>query len=256
MSSFQFHQFLYGADNYGVLMHDPNTGQTAAIDAGDLDSYLAALDETGWSLSHILITHHHGDHTEGLAMLAQQTGAAVFGPAGDKPGHKAIQTVLADGDQFEFAGSPVQVIATPGHTLDMLNYHLPQQKVCFTGDTLFALGCGRVFEGTPQMMWNSLAKLMTLPPETLLYSGHEYTAANARFALTIDPDNQALVARAKAVEALRADNKPTVPSLLSEELATNPFLRAADSAVRAHLAMADAEDSAVFTEIRTRKDNF
>ena len=256
MSQFQYHQFLYGSDNYGVLMHDAETGQTAAIDAGDLDSYLAALDQAGWSLSHILVTHHHGDHTEGLAQLAAQTGAKVFGPAGDQPGHQAIETKLADGDRFEFAGTPVEVIATPGHTLDMLNYYLPDQSVCFTGDTLFALGCGRVFEGTPEMMWTSLSKLMVLPADTVLYSSHEYTAANARFAVTIDPENQALAARVKAVDALRADNQPTVPSMLSEELATNPFLRAADIAVRAHLGMADATDSAVFAEIRSRKDNF
>ena len=256
MSQFQYHQFLYGSDNYGVLMHDAETGQTAAIDAGDLDSYLAALDQTGWSLSHILFTHHHGDHTEGLAQLAAQTGAKVFGPAGDQAGHQAIETKLADGDRFEFAGTPVEVIATPGHTLDMLNYYLPDQSVCFTGDTLFALGCGRVFEGTAEMMWTSLSKLMVLPADTVLYSSHEYTAANARFAVTIDPENQALAARVKAVEALRADNQPTVPSMLREELATNPFLRAADTAVRAHLGMADATDSAVFAEIRSRKDNF
>ena len=129
MSQFQYHQFLYGSDNYGVLMHDAETSQTAAIDAGDLDSYLAALEQTGWSLSHILVTHHHGDHTEGLAQLAAQTGAKVFGPAGDQPGHQAIETKLADGDRFEFAGTPVEVIATPGHTLDMLNYYLPDQAV-------------------------------------------------------------------------------------------------------------------------------
>ena len=256
MSQFQYHQFLYGSDNYGVLMHDADTGQTAAIDAGDVDSYLAALDQTGWTLSHILVTHHHGDHTEGLAELAAKTGAQVFGPAGDQPGHQAVVNTLSDGDRFDFAGNQVQVIATPGHTLDMLNYYLPEQSVCFTGDTLFALGCGRIFEGTPDMMWTSLCKLMALPADTVLYSSHEYTAANAQFAVTVDPDNQALAARVKAVEALRADNQPTVPSVLADELATNPFLRASDKAVRAHLNMADADDSAVFAEIRARKDNF
>lgn len=256
MSSFEYHQFLYGADNYGVLMHDPDTGHTAAIDAGDLDSYLQAITETGWSLSHILVTHHHPDHTDGLIKLAQQTGAAIFGPAGDRDIHLAIENTLSDGDQFDFAGHTVQVIATPGHTLDMLNFYLPQQSVCFTGDTLFALGCGRIFEGTPQMMWNSLEKLMMLPAETLLYSSHEYTAANARFAVTIDPDNTALAVRVQTVEALRADNQPTVPSLLSEELATNPFLRAGDPSVRQHVGMDSASDEAVFAEIRARKDNF
>ena len=256
MSSFQYHQFLYGTDNYGVLMHDPKTGQTAAIDAGDLESYLKALANTGWNLSHILVTHHHPDHTDGLKELSVRTGAAIFGPAGDRDAHRTIETTLSDGDRFDFAGHTVQVIATPGHTLDMLNFYLPQQDVCFTGDTLFALGCGRIFEGTPEMMWSSLQKLMSLPPETLLYSSHEYTAANARFALTVDPKNQKLVNRVQMVEALRADNQPTVPSLLSEELATNPFLRASDPSIRMHLGMAAEEDKEVFAEIRFRKDNF
>ena len=256
MSSFQYHQFLYGADNYGVLMHDPDTNQTAAIDAGDLDSYLQALAVTGWTLSHILVTHHHPDHTDGLTELARQTGAAIFGPAGDRPVHQSVETCLFDGDQFDFAGHSVQVIATPGHTLDMLNFYLPQQAVCFTGDTLFALGCGRIFEGTPEMMWASLEKLMKLPGETVIYSSHEYTAANARFAVSVDPDNTALAERVRKVEALRADNQPTVPSLLSEELATNPFLRASDPAIRQHLNMSAADNQSVFAEIRARKDNF
>ena len=237
-------------------MHDPETGQTAAIDAGDLDSYLHAITETGWSLSHILVTHHHPDHTDGLTKLAQQTGAAIFGPSGDRPIHQCIETYLSDGDQFEFAGHTVEVIATPGHTLDMLNFYLPKQAVCFTGDTLFALGCGRIFEGTPEMMWDSLQKLMRLPPETLLYSSHEYTASNARFAVTVDPDNKTLADRVQMVEALRADDQPTVPSLLSEELATNPFLRASDPSIRRHLDMSAEENKKVFAEIRARKDNF
>ena len=237
-------------------MHDPDTGETAAIDAGDLDSYLKALSDTGWSLSHILVTHHHPDHTDGLAELSQQSGAAIFGPAGDQDVHQLIDTTLSDGDQFDFAGHAVQVIATPGHTLDMLNFYLPKQAVCFTGDTLFALGCGRIFEGTPEMMWNSLQKLMKLPPETLLYSSHEYTVSNARFAVTVDPENKALADRLQMVEALRADSQPTVPSLLSEELATNPFLRATDPSIRRHLGMAAAENKEVFAEIRLRKDNF
>ena len=256
MSSFEYHQFLYGADNYGVLMHDPDSNQTAAIDAGDLDSYLQALNVTGWTLSHILVTHHHPDHTDGLTALARQTGAAIFGPAGDSPVHQSIETCLCDGDQFDFAGCTVQVIATPGHTLDMLNFYIPQQAVCFTGDTLFALGCGRIFEGTPEMMWASLEKLMKLPGETVIYSSHEYTAANARFAVSIDPENTALAERVRKVEALRADNQPTVPSLLSDELATNPFLRASDPAIRHHLNMSAADDQSVFAEIRARKDNF
>jgi len=256
MTPFRFHQFVYGSDNYGVLMHDPETGQTAAIDAGDGPAYLEALAQTGWRLSHILLTHHHGDHTDGLAELAEKTGANVYGPSGDKPGHTHIHNILREGDRLAFGNTSIEVIATPGHTLDMLNYYIAEQKICFTGDTLFALGCGRVFEGDASMMWDSLTKLMALPADTTLYSSHEYTQSNAKFALTIDPENPALLARCKMVDEKRAKDLPTVPSLLSEELATNPFLRASDKAIRARLNMTDADDREVFAEIRSRKDNF
>ena len=256
MSLFNFHQFLYGSDNYGVLMHDPQSGQTAAIDAGDAQGYLGALAQTGWQLSHILLTHHHWDHTDGVAELAAATGASVYGPSGDKDGHAHVAHTLKEGDNLQFGGIDIEVIATPGHTLDMLNYYLPAQKTCFTGDTLFSLGCGRIFEGDAAMMWNSLGKLMALPADTTLYSSHEYTEANAKFAVTIDPDNAELAARCAHIAELRAKGQPTVPSLLSEELATNPFLRASDSAIRAHLEMTDATDGEVFAEIRSRKDTF
>ena len=212
MSSFQYHQFLYGSDNYGVLMHDPDTGQTAAIDAGDLDNYLQALSDTGWALSHILVTHHHPDHTDGLTGLLSRLAQQYLGQLLCQ--FISSSNRLSDGDQFDFAGQTVQVIATPGHTLDMLNFYLPEQLVCFTGDTLFSLGCGRIFEGTPEMMWTSLEKLMKLPPETVIYSSHEYTAANARFAITVDPQNDALKERIKMIEALRLHNQPTCPSFI------------------------------------------
>jgi len=256
MPRFAYHQFLYGSDNYGVLVHDPETQQTAAIDAGDAGRYRQALDEKGWQLSHILITHHHGDHTEGLEELAAQTGAHVYGPAGNNAGHAHIMTRVSDGDEIAFAGEQIKVLHTPGHTLDMLNFHLPTESVCFTGDTLFSLGCGRVFEGDFGMMWNSLSKLMALPSDTIIYSSHEYTEANARFALSVDPENQKLKNRAAEIDSKRRQGQPTVPSLLSEEMATNPFLRASDSGIRAHLGMQGATDAEVFAEIRTRKDNF
>jgi hydroxyacylglutathione hydrolase len=256
MTPFQFHQFLYGKDNYGVLMHDPASGQTAAIDAGDSAAYQVALAETGWTLSHILLTHHHWDHTDGVAALSKASSVNVYGPEGDKAGHEGVTHILREGDQLAFGETMIEVIATPGHTLDMLNYYLPEQKVCFTGDTLFSLGCGRIFEGTAEMMWDSLTKLMALPADTTIYSSHEYTEANARFALTIDPENTKLQARCALVSEKRAHGQPTVPSLLADELATNPFLRASDKQVRAHLNMAQASDKDVFAEIRTRKDNF
>ena len=182
MKPFRFHQFLYGNDNYGVLMHDPETGQTAAIDAGHCTAYQAALVETGWHLCHILLTHHHWDHTDGVKELADATGATIYGPKGDKDGHAHIAKTLQQGDRLDFGGTIIEVIATPGHTLDMLNYYLPDQKVCFTGDTLFSLGCGRIFEGDAAMMWDSLSKLIALPADTTIYSSHEYTEANAKFA--------------------------------------------------------------------------
>ena len=256
MQRFEYHQFLYGSDNYGVLVHDPDTGQTAAIDAGDGERYLKELQAKGWELSHIFITHHHGDHTEGLEMMMSATGAISYGPAGDNPGHAHIQHQLREGDELRFSDAVIDIYHTPGHTLDMLNYYIGDEGVCFTGDTLFALGCGRVFEGDFEMMWNSLKKLIALPADTILYSSHEYTQANAAFALSVDPDNQALKDRAAEIDALRAADKPTVPSLLSVELATNPFIRPSDPQLRAHLNMAQASDAEIFAEVRRRKDNF
>ena len=245
------HQFAYNDDNYGVLLHDAERGETALVDAGDAAATKAALAESGWSLTQIWITHHHGDHTAGLAELAGD-GVDVFGPCGVDD----VDTILAGGDRFAFAVREVGVMATPGHTLDMLNFYLPAEKLVFTGDTLFAMGCGRLFEGDAPMMWNSLEKLMALPDDTVVYCAHEYTAANARFALSIDPANEALQRRAAAVDELRAIGQPTVPTMMALEKATNPFLRAGDPAIRAHLGMESESDAAVFGEIRARKDSF
>ncbi|MEM7463792.1 MAG: hydroxyacylglutathione hydrolase, partial [Pseudomonadota bacterium] len=213
----------------------------------------AALDEKGWKLTHILVTHHHADHTQGVGPLKEKTGCQVIGP--DNPSINNLDQTVSDGDSFQFAGETVNVIATPGHTLDMINFHFPAQKVVFTADTLFALGCGRVFEGTPHQMWNSLEKLTKLPSDTTIYCGHEYTLANARFALTVDGTNAELVARAAEIEALRAQDKATLPTTLDVELRTNPFLRPADPQIRKNLGMENASDADVFAEIRKRKDN-
>jgi hydroxyacylglutathione hydrolase len=255
MAALHFHQFPYGSDNYGVLVHDPKTGQTAAIDAGDANAYQSALTATGWTLSDIWVTHHHGDHVAGLGALKSATGAQVAGPSVVSTPINGLDAQVGDGDHFEFAGKRVDVIHTPGHTTDMMNFYIADDAVVFTGDTLFALGCGRLFEGTPTMMWESLQKLMALPPVTTVYCSHEYTAANAKFALTIDPDNGALRARAVEIADLRANDEPTVPTTIATELATNPFLRASDAGVRAQLGMQDASDAEVFTEVRKRKDN-
>ena len=251
------YQFPYHSDNYGFLLHDAETGQTAAIDAGCADSYQLALDKTGFTLTEIWITHHHWDHTDGLADLKAATGAKVIGPANTKEAiAKSCDQMISDGDEFIFAGQRVNIIATPGHTLDMMNYHLPQEKMLFSGDSLFVLGCGRLFEGDGPMMWQSLEKIKALPDGTVIYSAHEYAAANAAFAITIDPDNAALQERVKQITDFGERGVPTVPSTLADEMATNPFLRADDAVIRAHLGMQGASDAAVFSEIRHRKDRF
>lgn len=252
MSNLKFHQFPCLDDNYGVLVHDPDSGETFSVDAPDADDVLAALDETGWKLTHILVTHHHDDHVQGIAKVKSQTGATVIGPDGSSIAD--LDRTVAGGDTIDLAGEKIQVIATPGHTLDMLNYYLPESGALFAADTLFAMGCGRVFEGTPAMMWESLEKLMALPPQTKVYAGHEYTLANAKFSMTVDGGNPDLVTRLAEVEKLRADGKPTLPTTIGLELKTNPFLRAADPEIRKNLGMEEASDAEVFTEIRERKN--
>lgn len=251
------HQFSYNDDNYGFLLHDEATKQTAAIDAGCATSYMKAVDETGYQLSHILITHHHWDHTDGLAELKQASSAHVIGPKGTKQTiANHLDETVQDGDKIAFGDTMLDVIATPGHTLDMMNYYHKKAGFLFSGDSLFTLGCGRLFEGDGPMMWHSLSKLLALPDETIIYSAHEYALANAAFAVTIDPENKALQDRVALIEEMRSHNQPTVPSRLIEEKATNPFCRADDAKIRAHLAMIDDSDAAVFTEIRRRKDVF
>ncbi|MFD0916091.1 hydroxyacylglutathione hydrolase [Pseudahrensia aquimaris] len=254
MSSLDYYLFPYLADNYGVLIHDRKSGATAAVDAGEAQALLDALDKKGWKLTHLWITHHHWDHTDGLEAVKAATGCQVIGPSGSASPIAGLDRQVNGGDHFDFAGYEVQVISTPGHTTDMINFYLPGEKVVFTGDTLFSLGCGRIFEGTPAMMWKSLSKFLDMPADTVVYSAHEYTASNAAFALTVDPDNAQLQKRVEQISKLRADGKPTVPSTLDEEFATNPFLRASDASIRAHLGMRDASDEEVFTEIRKRKD--
>jgi hydroxyacylglutathione hydrolase len=255
MANFEYHQYSYMSDNYGVLLHSKKTGDTIGIDVGDASALLSALEQKGWQLTHLLVTHHHADHVAGLAEVKNKTGCKVTGPA-NHSNIDGLDSKVADGDIFSISSTEFHVLQTPGHTLDMLNYYLPEEKVVFTGDTLFTLGCGRVFEGDPSMMWNSLQKLMLLPHDTLVYSSHEYTLANAAFAVTVDPNNSVLEQRIKKFKTLRADNQPTVPSLLADELATNPFLRAADPDIRANLQMESATDAEVFAEVRRRKDNF
>ena len=247
----EIYQFPFGPlANYGVLLHDPSSGATASIDAGSEAAVLDALSKTGWPLTEIWITHHHGDHIDGVNAIRNQTGARALGPNSIPD----LDRVLSESDSFEFSGHRVEVLHTPGHTLDMLNYYLPDEGLIFSGDTLFVMGCGRVFEGDFAMMHESLQKLAALPSETVVYCSHEYTEANAEFALTVDPGNEALVARAEEVRQLRAQGKPTVPTTLARELDTNPFLRVHTPGVRATVGMPNASDAEVFAEVRRRKD--
>ncbi|MEM8655756.1 MAG: hydroxyacylglutathione hydrolase [Pseudomonadota bacterium] len=244
------------SDNYAFLAHDPATGATALIDAPEAGPILAALKETGWTLSDVLITHHHYDHVDGLADILAKHPARVVGAAADAHRLPALDVQVSEGDSFTIGSETGTVIDVSGHTVGHIAFHLPESKAVFTADSLMALGCGRVFEGTKPQMFDSLQKLAALPRDTVVYSGHEYTEANGTFALTIDPENTDLISRVREVADKRASGTPTVPSLLSEELATNPFLRAHDPAIQAHLGMEGANATDVFTEIRTRKDNF
>lgn len=253
--SLDYYQFPARSDNYGVLVHDADTGMTASIDAPETAAVKAALAEKGWQLTHIFTTHHHNDHTEGNADLKSEFGCEIIGPRAEASKIPGIDREVGEGDSFRFANFDVKVLETPGHTLGHITYFIPEAKVAFVGDTMFAMGCGRVFEGTHEMMWNSLSKLRRLPAETTVYAGHEYTQSNARFALTIEPGNADLTARATEVDQLRASNKPTLPTTIARELATNPFLRACDPKVKEALGMSAAADWQVFGEIRKRKDS-
>jgi hydroxyacylglutathione hydrolase len=252
--SASIHQFLIGSDNYGILIHDEATGATATIDAGEAAPILAALKETGWTLTDIWVTHHHGDHVAGIPELKSATGAKVTAPFADKDRIPLVDHGVQEGDRVTLGVTSANIIETPGHTSNHIAYHCPDDAVLFAGDTLFSLGCGRLFEGTPAQMWASLQKLRALPPATKLYCGHEYTQSNARFALTIDPENAALKQRAREVEALRAKGAFTLPSTIGAENAENPFLRADDPWIASRLGMPHASPVEIFAELRARKN--
>ncbi len=255
MPRLDIQQFACRSDNYGVLMHDEATGVTAAIDAPDAEPILANLKEKGWRLTHLLITHHHGDHNAGNLQLKEATGCTVIGPKAEADRIPGIDRGVGEDDAIAFGEFEIRVIETPGHTIGHVTYWIPAASIAFAGDTLFAMGCGRIFEGNAEIMWASLKKLMGLPPETEIYCGHEYTAANAKFALTIDPENAALQTRAKDVAELRAKGLATLPTRLDLELETNPFLRPHVAAIRQRLNMQHNPDWRVFAEIRERKNN-
>ena len=248
--------FLCLKDNFGVLVHDTATGATASIDAPEAAPVEAALAATGWSLTDILVTHHHGDHVEGIGALKQRHRCRVTAPRREAAKIPDVNVVVGEGDTVKVGALTAQVIETPGHTLGQINYFFPDAKLLFAGDTLFSIGCGRVIEGTPEMMWQSLIKLRALPDDTRMFCGHEYTEANVRFALTIEPGNAALAARAAEVTRQRAAGLPTLPSLMGEEKRANVFLRADDPAVAAAVGLAGKPAAEVFAEVRARKNRF
>jgi hydroxyacylglutathione hydrolase len=253
MSHLDVHQFPCREDNYGVLVHDTRTGTTMSIDAPDAPAIADNLKKRGWQLTHILTTHHHADHVEGNLELKDVFGCRIIGPAAEADRIPGIGRTVTPGEEFELAKRNVRVFACPGHTAGHVAYHFDDDYLLFTGDTLFAMGCGRIFEGTPEEMFNSVNQFRTLNG---VYCGHEYTETNARFAVTIEPGNRALQLRALEVKRLREQGKMTCPTTIGDELKTNPYLRCAEPAIRKTLGLEAATDAEVFAEIRRRKDSF
>lgn len=241
-------------DNYAFVLHNAATGQTALIDAPEASPIKAVLAQRGWQLTDILLTHHHDDHVGGLQSL--RGAARVIGARADAHRLPPLDLAVAEGDMLHICGQATHVIDVSGHTIGHIAFHMPDAGLVFTGDSLMALGCGRLFEGTPAQMWESLLKLRALPQQTIVCSGHEYTESNARFAVSLDPDNADLRLRVGAIEMARAAGRPTVPSGLDEERRTNPFLRADDAGLKAHLGMQNQPDVDVFAQIRASKDRF
>lgn len=252
----QTHLFRCRQDNYGVLVHDAETGATAAIDAPEAAAVEAALRQTGWTLTDILVTHHHDDHTAGIAELKQRHGCRVTAPRQEAARIPGVDATVVEGDTVAVGSLKARVIETPGHTLGQINYFFPVDKLLFAGDTLFSIGCGRVIEGTTDMMWQSLLKLRALPDNTQIYCGHEYTEANIRFALTIEPGNAALKARAEQARQQIAAGEPTIPTMMGEEKRANVFLRADEPSVAAAVQLTGQPANQVFAEVRARKNKF
>src|SRR5262245_41891032 len=229
------HLFMCLKDNFGVLLHDPGSGRTAAIDAPEAAPVEAELKATGWTLTDILVTHYHHDHTDGIEELKARHRCRVVAPDGEADRIPDVDETVREGGTVRVGGLEARVIETPGHTSAPATLYFPADKLVFAGDTLFSIGCGRVMEGSMETMWQSMLKLRALPDDTRLYCGHEYTSANVKFALTIEPENAALKARAEEVSRQRAANQPTIPTLLGEEKKANVFLRADVASVSANV---------------------
>ncbi|MDI3469278.1 MAG: Hydroxyacylglutathione hydrolase [Pseudolabrys sp.] len=248
--------FLCLSDNYGVLLHDPDSGATASIDAPEAAPVEAALKANGWTLTDILVTHHHADHTDGIPALKTKHKCRVVAPQEVAAKYDFVDEIVREGDKVKVGQLTGNVIDTPGHTAGHISYWFHDDALAFVGDTLFSIGCGRVIEGTPEMMWTSLCKLRDLPADTEIYCGHEYTAANIKFALTIEPGNPVLSARDAEVRRELQEKRPTIPTTIGDEKLANPFLRADLPEVAANVGMAGAPAAKVFAEIRQRKNNF
>ena len=249
----QIHQFLCLSDNYGFLLHDPDSGETVAIDTPDGDRYLEEAEAKGWTITQIWNTHWHPDHAGGNETVAKATGAKIVAPA-EVAKLSAIDTKVKHGDTVSIGSHEARVIDVSGHTNGHIAYHLPQDDIAFVGDSVFALGCGRMFEGEAGQFWQSLQRIKALPPKTTLYCAHEYTAANAKFALHADPDNAALQDYAAEIADKRERGEPTVPMGLARELETNPFLRADDADMQARWGGGNAAET--FAALRKAKDDF
>lgn len=244
------------SDNYAYLLRDAVTGTVALVDAPEVAPILRALDERGWSLDLILITHHHGDHVEGVGDLRSRFGATVIGAEADRRRLPRLDRGVSPGDSISVGATTATVLDASGHTIGHIAFHFPEDRALFAADSLMVMGCGRVFEGTAAMMWETLSRLAALPPETRLFSGHEYTEGNLRFALSLGEPDEALAARGEAIRAARAAGRDTMGPTLAEERCTNPFLRAGDPEMKRRLGLEGASDAETFAEIRRRKDAF
>ncbi len=241
------------SDNYAYLLRDRESGVTAVVDPGEAAPVRSALDETGWRLDTVMLTHHHDDHIAGVEAL-RGPGVGLVGGAPDRHRLPPLDTALAPGDTWRLGSRPVEVLDVSGHTVGHIAFWFPEDRVLFSGDSLFVMGCGRVFEGTMEQMWESLSRIAALPPETVVYCGHEYTAANAAFCESVSADHAPTLARASEIRAARARGEPTVPTTLERELRTNVFLRAAEPEVAAAVGLPGASPAAVFAALRKRKD--
>ncbi len=243
-------------DNYAYAVRDPDTGEVAVVDVPETAPILRTLSFKGWGLNQVLVTHHHGDHIQGLPLLREAIEAPVIGSRTDSKRLPELALPVSEGDVFTLGRQPIHVYRADGHTIGHIAYHFPDSDALFTGDSLMVMGCGRLFEGDAETMWATLSKFMELPSETRIYSGHEYTAANAKFALSVEPKNQALIKRVQEISELRAKGEPTMGSTLELEIATNPFLRAGMPEMKAAVGMEGAPDAKVFAKVRQLKDQF